>query len=120
MPKGTPKSLKEEIRLQMEIDRKEIKRFIAKKALEPEYDSWENKELWTEAYRKAYEAGDGKAKKRAGRYLNTAKVIYTVIGGYTCQPEEAKKELKELLNLMEEENISAQWACTNHRRDKNA
>lgn len=116
MPKGTPKSLEQEIRLQMEIDRKEIKRFIAKKALEPEYDSWENKKLWAEAYRKACEAGDEKAKKRAGRYLGTAKVIYAVIGGYTGQPEEAKEELKELLALMEEENLSAQWAL---RRRKN-
>ena len=115
MPKGTPKSLEAEIRLQMEIDRKEIKRFIAKKALEPEYDSWENKALWAEAYRKACEAGDGKAKKKAGRYLSTAKVIYTVIGGYTGQPEEAKEELKELLNLMEEENLSAQWALRRRR-----
>lgn len=113
MPKGTPKSMEPEMRLQMEIDKKEIKRFIAKKALEPEYDSWLNRQLKAEAYGKACEAGDEEAeeaKKEAGRYLNTARVIYAVIGGYTCQPEEAKEELKALLKLMEEENLPAEWA----------
>lgn len=110
MPKGTPKSLKPEIRIQMEVDKKEIKRFIAEKALEPEYDSWLNRQLKIEAYGKACEAGDEEAKKEAGRYLNAAKVIYAIIEGYTCQPEEAKEELKELLKLMEEENLPARWA----------
>ena len=110
MPKGTPKSLEPELRLQMEIDRKEIKRFIAKKALEPEYDSWLNRQLKAEEYGKACEAGDEKAKKEAGRYLNAAKIIYAIIEGYTCQPEEAKEELKELINIMKEENLPAEWA----------
>ena len=79
MPTGTPKKYeekyKEENRLQMEVDKKEIKRFIAKRTLEPEWDSWENRELKIGAYRKACEAGDEEARKEAGRYLNTAKII---------------------------------------------
>lgn len=114
MPTGTPKKYeekyKEENRLQMEVDKKEIKRFIAKRTLEPEWDSWENRELKIGAYRKACKAGDEEAKKEAGRYLNTAKIICAVIGGYTCQAEEAKKVLKELLKIMEEENLPARWA----------
>lgn len=110
MPRGTPKSLEQELRLQMEVDKKEIKRFIAKKALEPEYDSWLNRQLKAEAYGKACEARDEEARKEAGRYLNTAKTIYAIINGYTCQPEETKKELEELLNLMKEEKLPAEWA----------
>lgn len=110
MPKGTPKSLEPELKLQMEVDKKEIKRFIAKKALEPEYDSWLNRQLKMEAYGKACETEDEEARKEASRYLNAAKIIYAIIEDYTCQPEEAKEELKELLNLIEEENLPAKWA----------
>lgn len=113
MPTGTPKGYEEENKLQRQEDEKQIRKLLKMRDrdLEPEWETWSMADDAAEEYREAIKRGAPKEELAAiGRKLNTARMLYNEIGGYTCQAEEAKKRLKEILKEMEAENLPAKWA----------
>lgn len=121
MPKGTPKRYEEENKLQRQEDEKQIKRLLRMRDrdLEPEWETWSMADDAAEEYREAAKRGAPEEELAAiKRKFQTARTLYSEIGTYTCQAKEAKEKLRELLKLMEEEKLPAQWAIMrrNNRR----
>lgn len=111
MPSGTPKGYEEKNRLQRQEDEKQIKRLLKRRNWEPEWETWRMTDDATIEYAEAVAKGAPKEELEAiGRRLNTARTLYNEIGGYTCQIEEAKERLKEILKEMKAEDLPAQWA----------
>lgn len=111
-------------KLQAETDKRIIQRFLRmqNRRFEPEWDTWklvdDKKAEYAATIKEldAAKAAGQNAEKPAelqsklaetGRELQTAKVLYDLIGGYTCQPAEAKEKLRELLEIMEKKGVTA-------------
>ena len=111
MPTGTPKGYEEKNRLQRQEDEKQIKRLLKRRNWEPEWTTWRMADDANVEYAEAVARGAPKEELEAiGRKLNTARTLYNEIGGYTCQMEEAKERLREILKEMKAEDLPAQWA----------
>lgn len=119
MPTGTPKGYEEENKLQRQEDEKQINRLLRKKNFEPEWETWSMADNTAAEYAKAIAREAPKEELAAiGRKLNTARMLYNEIGGYTCQAKEAKERLREILKEMETENLPARWAIKRIRNRK--
>lgn len=114
MPSGTPKKYEEEGRLQRQEDEKQIKRLLRKKDWLPWQETWSMMKDASIEYVRAKERGVPAEELAAIiRKYRTTRMLCSQIGSkYGGKPEEAKKALKEILKIMEEENLPAQWAIT--------
>lgn len=114
MPSGTPKKYEEESKLQRQEDEKQINELLRKKDWLPWQETWERLRDTSIEYAGAEEKG-APAEELAAilRKYRTARMLCGQIGSkYSGKPEEAKKALKEILKIMEEENLPAKWAIT--------
>lgn len=123
MPSGTPKKYeekyKERNRLQRQEDEKQIKELLRKKDWLPFQETWSRMKDAEIEYAKAKsEETPAEELEAIARKYKTARTLCTQM---SIHREKPKERLKEILKIMEKENLPAEWAINrveNRRKRK--
>ena len=113
MPSGTPKKYEEEGKLQRQEDEKKINELLRKKDWLPWQETWSRMKDAAIEYTAAKSKGVPAEELAAiARKYRTTRMLCSQMSKHSGKTEEAKEELRNLLKIMEEENLPAKWAIT--------